>query len=81
MSPNFGEIDIARLTFPAIMRIDYVRIYQRKDQINIGCDPEAFPTMSYINESVGPLFFPLRYVPLTEHTAAEGILKRTPITI
>jgi beta-glucan synthesis-associated protein KRE6 len=58
MSENFGAIDFNHLTFPAIMRIDYIRVYQLKDQINIGCDPKAFPTMSYINESVGPFFFP-----------------------
>jgi len=30
------------------MRIDYIRIYQLKDQINYGCDPEGFPTDAYI---------------------------------
>jgi beta-glucan synthesis-associated protein KRE6 len=81
MSKNFGVIDFDQLSFPVVMRVDYVRIYQRKDQINIGCDPKAFPTMSYINQSVEPFFSPLRYVPLTEHSAAEGILKRTPTPI
>jgi beta-glucan synthesis-associated protein KRE6 len=56
MSPQFGRIDFADLVFPVTMRIDYIRVYQRKDQLNIGCDPEAFPTMSYINQSVA-LFF------------------------
>ncbi|KAH9982345.1 beta-glucan synthesis-associated [Lactifluus volemus] len=50
MSKNFGVIDFDQLSFPVVMRVDYVRIYQRKDQINIGCDPKAFPTMSYINQ-------------------------------
>ncbi|KAH9996454.1 glycoside hydrolase family 16 protein [Russula vinacea] len=50
MSPNFGRIDFAHLTFPTTMRIDYIRVYQRADQINIGCDPPDFPTSSYINQ-------------------------------
>jgi beta-glucan synthesis-associated protein KRE6 len=58
MSPQFGRIDFQRLQFPVTMRVDYIRVYQQKDQINIGCDPEAYPTMSYINQSVA-LFFSL----------------------
>lgn len=44
MSENFGYVDLTHLVFPAIMTIDYVRVYQRSDSINIGCDPEDFPT-------------------------------------
>lgn len=36
MSENFGEVDLENLNFPAIMRVDYIRIYQRTNQINIG---------------------------------------------
>ncbi|TFK55574.1 glycoside hydrolase family 16 protein [Heliocybe sulcata] len=50
MSTNFGEVDIAHLPFPVHMRVDYVRVYQRKDSINIGCDPKDFPTQAYINQ-------------------------------
>jgi beta-glucan synthesis-associated protein KRE6 len=50
MSKNFGVVDLAHLTFPAVMKVDYVRVYQRKDAINIGCDPPDFPTQAYINE-------------------------------
>ncbi|KAJ7042400.1 beta-glucan synthesis-associated protein [Mycena alexandri] len=50
MSENFGVVDFEHLTFPAVMRVDYIRVYQPKDAINIGCDPEAFPTQAYINE-------------------------------
>ncbi|KAJ7054061.1 glycoside hydrolase family 16 protein [Mycena amicta] len=49
MSRNFGTVDLEHLTFPTTLRIDYVRVYQYPDQINIGCDPEAFPTKDYIN--------------------------------
>jgi hypothetical protein len=52
ISPNFGFIDFAHLTFPTTMRIDYIRVYQPKDQINYGCDPEGFPTEAYINTLV-----------------------------
>ena len=37
------------MTFPAEMLIDYVRVYQRKGYENIGCDPQDYPTMDYIN--------------------------------
>jgi len=49
MSPSFGKIDFTHLTFPATMRVDYVRVYQQADQVNIGCSPDNFPTEDYIN--------------------------------
>ncbi|KAF6762238.1 glucosidase [Ephemerocybe angulata] len=52
MSPNFGDIDFEHLTFPAVMEIDYIRVYQPSDSINIGCDPEDFPTKAYIEKHV-----------------------------
>jgi len=50
ISPNFEAPDFAALTFPTTMRIDWVRVYQPKNAINIGCDPKDFPTAAYINE-------------------------------
>ncbi|KAJ7487429.1 beta-glucan synthesis-associated protein [Mycena galericulata] len=50
MSENFGTVDFEHLTFPAVMRVDYIRVYQPKNAINIGCDPTDFPTQAYINE-------------------------------
>ena len=52
MSENFGTVDFTHLTFPAIMSVDWVRVYQRPDSKNIGCDPKDFPTQSYINTCV-----------------------------
>lgn len=52
MSKNFGAIDFEHLTFPTHMRVDYIRVYQDVRHINIGCDPEDYPTLAYINESV-----------------------------
>ncbi|KAG6829762.1 suppressor of kre null, partial [Arthromyces matolae] len=49
ISPNWQTIDLSTLIFPAEMLIDYVRVYQRKGQTNVGCDPAAFPTKDYIN--------------------------------
>ncbi|THH13369.1 hypothetical protein EW146_g6838 [Bondarzewia mesenterica] len=52
MSPNFGFVDVEHLTFPTTMRVDYIRVYQQKDKINIGCDPKQFPTQAYINQYI-----------------------------
>lgn len=48
ISPQFGFVDFDHLTFPTTMRVDYIRVYQPKDQINYGCDPKGFPTEAYI---------------------------------
>ncbi|EIM92126.1 beta-glucan synthesis-associated [Stereum hirsutum FP-91666 SS1] len=49
ISTAFGSVDVEHLTFPAIMTVDYIRVYQESDSINIGCDPDEFPTKDYIN--------------------------------
>jgi beta-glucanase (GH16 family) len=49
MSYNFGAVDLDHLVFPTHMYVDYIRVYQRSDQINVNCDPPDFPTASYIN--------------------------------
>ncbi|OCH92193.1 beta-glucan synthesis-associated [Obba rivulosa] len=52
MSTNFGPVDLANLPFPVHMHVDYIRVYQPTDQINIGCDPKEFPTQTYINQYI-----------------------------
>ncbi|KXN90403.1 Beta-glucan synthesis-associated protein KRE6 [Leucoagaricus sp. SymC.cos] len=47
-SENFGNIEFDKLQLPATMSIDYIRVYQPKDAVNIGCDPADFPTAKYI---------------------------------
>ena len=47
---NWQAIDPTTMTFPSEMRIDYVRVYQREDHENVGCDPPDYPTMKYIND-------------------------------
>ena len=51
-SPNFGGIDFDKVTFPAKMKIDYIRVYQPSNARNVGCDPKSAPTMTYIETYV-----------------------------
>lgn len=46
---NWQTIDFSTLIFPAEMLVDYVRVYQRKGAINVGCSPKDYPTADYIN--------------------------------
>lgn len=50
MSPGFQGPDFSKLEFPAQMRIDYVRVYQREGQEDWGCSPDHHPTEDYINK-------------------------------
>lgn len=50
MSNSFVYVNFDELTFPAHMRVDYVRVYQPENAINIGCDPPDFPTAAYIEK-------------------------------
>lgn len=50
LTANWQDINVGTLAFPAEMTIDYVRVYQRKDEINIGCNPERYPTKTYIDD-------------------------------
>lgn len=46
---NWQTIDLTTMTFPAEMLVDYVRVYQREGNTNVGCDPPNYPTANYIN--------------------------------
>ncbi|KAJ6456683.1 beta-glucan synthesis-associated protein [Mycena sanguinolenta] len=59
MSPAFGFVDVEHLTFPSTMRLDWVRVYQDPDNINIGCDPPEAPTSAYINTYIEAYTNPL----------------------
>ncbi|KAI9604348.1 hypothetical protein H4Q26_003962 [Puccinia striiformis f. sp. tritici PST-130] len=50
ISDAFETVDTAHLPMPARMLVDYVRVYQKQGQENIGCSPKGFPTESYINK-------------------------------
>ncbi|THU81776.1 glycoside hydrolase family 16 protein [Dendrothele bispora CBS 962.96] len=49
LSENFGAIDYDHLTFPTVMSVDWIRVYQHEGKMNLGCDPPEFPTAAYIN--------------------------------
>ena len=53
ISEAFGFVDYDNLIFPSTMRVDWIRVYQDPANINIGCDPEEFPTKAYIETYVG----------------------------
>jgi beta-glucanase (GH16 family) len=48
LSNSWAYINWPSIMFPVTFRIDYVRVYQPKDQINVGCDPPDYPTYDYI---------------------------------
>lgn len=50
ISESFQTVNLASLDFPAELLVDYVRVYQRKGQTNIGCDGKDRPTTQYIND-------------------------------
>ncbi|RDX50993.1 beta-glucan synthesis-associated protein [Lentinus brumalis] len=52
ISENFGFVDFDNLRFPSTLRVDYIRVYQDPNNINVGCDPQEFPTAAYINEYI-----------------------------
>ncbi|KAH8096775.1 beta-glucan synthesis-associated [Cristinia sonorae] len=48
ISRNWQTIDESTMMFPSIMLVDYVRVYQRTDSVNVGCSPDDYPTADYI---------------------------------
>ncbi|KAH6904391.1 killer toxin resistant protein [Coprinopsis sp. MPI-PUGE-AT-0042] len=50
LSPSFGTIDFETLELPAVMSIDWIRVYQPANAINVGCNPPDYPTASYIEQ-------------------------------
>lgn len=52
ISNSWTYIDWLELVFPAIMEIDYVRLYQPKNSVKLTCDPKDFPTREYIKKHI-----------------------------
>ncbi|VDC02538.1 unnamed protein product [Peniophora sp. CBMAI 1063] len=50
ISENFGTPDLTNLKFPAHMSVDWIRVYQRSSDRNVGCNPKDFPTEPYIEK-------------------------------
>lgn len=40
------------------VQIEYVRLYQSKSSINIGCDPPGYPTTDYIQRNINKYMLP-----------------------
>ncbi|KXZ44738.1 hypothetical protein GPECTOR_63g63 [Gonium pectorale] len=51
MSNSFAPIH-PDIPLPSAMEIDYIRIYQARSEINIGCDTPDYPSQDYINANV-----------------------------
>ena len=45
-------IDWPNLKFPTVMRVDYVRWYQKKGEEMVTCDPPGFETTKYIKDHI-----------------------------
>jgi beta-glucanase (GH16 family) len=50
ISNAWTQIDWANLVFPTVMRVDYVRWYQKKGEKSVTCDPPGFETTQYIKD-------------------------------
>ncbi|KAJ7895349.1 hypothetical protein B0H13DRAFT_2524139 [Mycena leptocephala] len=42
LSENFGSINLEHLTFPTVMRVNWVRVYQDPEKVQVGY-MEAYP--------------------------------------
>ncbi|KAL5371868.1 hypothetical protein DPSP01_013933 [Paraphaeosphaeria sporulosa] len=52
MSNSWTWINWAELLFPTVLRVDYVRWYQKKGEKMVTCDPPGFETTNYIKEHI-----------------------------
>ncbi|KAK0483237.1 glycoside hydrolase family 16 protein [Armillaria novae-zelandiae] len=52
ISSNWQDIDTSTMIFPTEMLVDYVRVYQRSQGMNVGCNPPGYPTKDYINNHI-----------------------------
>ena len=50
ISNSWTGIDVGALRFPTMMRIDYVRWYQKAGQHSVSCDPPGYETTEYIKK-------------------------------
>ncbi|KAF2456245.1 beta-glucan synthesis-associated [Lineolata rhizophorae] len=50
ISNNWAMIDWPNLVFPTVMRVDYVRWYQKKGNTSVTCDPPGYETTQYIED-------------------------------
>ncbi|TKA78917.1 hypothetical protein B0A55_03912 [Friedmanniomyces simplex] len=50
ISHSWVDVEFAQLRFPTILRIDYVRWYQKAGEEMVTCDPPGYETTAYIAE-------------------------------
>ncbi|BGP42176.1 hypothetical protein JCM10450v2_006266 [Rhodotorula kratochvilovae] len=50
ISDSFQTINYEELVLPGTMLVDYVRVFQRENAVNVGCDPKEMPTANYIEK-------------------------------
>lgn len=50
ISESWTWIDWEHMVFPAVMRVDYVRLYQKEGEEMVTCDPPGFETTAYIKK-------------------------------
>lgn len=50
ISNSWTLINWEELVFPTVLRVDYVRYYQKKGETMVTCDPPGFETTKYIEE-------------------------------
>lgn len=59
LSSGFQAIYFDEIRFPARMRVDYVRLYQKaSEEPKLSCDPPDHPTAKYINDHADLYFNP-----------------------
>ncbi|KAF2004615.1 glycoside hydrolase family 16 protein [Amniculicola lignicola CBS 123094] len=51
-SGSWTFIDYSALVFPTVMRVDYVRWYQKPGEEMVTCDPPGYETTEYIKEHI-----------------------------
>lgn len=49
LSAGFTNVHWDELVFPAVLSVDYIRLYQRPGQHRLDCDPPDYPTAAYID--------------------------------
>ncbi|KAI5206868.1 beta-glucan synthesis-associated [Aureobasidium subglaciale] len=77
ISENWVDINWTAATFPAIMRIDYVRIYHKPGEESITCDPPGFETTEYIKNHPEAYTNP-NYTVSTQPSLALAFFPPTP---
>lgn len=50
IASSFSYVSWPNLTWPSVMLVDYVRVWQDEDKIDLTCDPPDRPTAAYIKK-------------------------------